>query len=104
MFRRCGGLVAMGLALGMVVGCGSPQIGTDPAAFKTVDALYTAVSLRDPGQVERCEQDLGRLHESGGLPDPAHRMLTTIVARTRRDDGWERARRDLRDFMRAQRP
>src|SRR5262245_1035512 len=85
-----------------VIGCGSPQIGPDDEAFKTVDALYTAISLRDPAQTERCAKTLTALHDTGRLPDNAYRRLETIITRAHGDpSSWEKARVALRDFMKS---
>lgn len=98
--RIAAGLIGVALIVG---GCGAPQIGPDEEAFKTVDALYTAVSAHDAPQLERCEADLKRLQSEGKLPEDAYRSLDSVVvdARARR---WEPARQRLRDFMLAQRP
>jgi hypothetical protein len=98
-------LLGTGLALALLVsGCGAPQIGPDDEAFQTVDALYTAVSLRDPVQTERCAKTLGSLHDAGRLPDDAYRKLSAIIAIADSDrDSWEKARVALRDFIKGQR-
>jgi hypothetical protein len=87
------------LALG---GCGQPQIGADKEAFKTVDALYTAVSLREPKLVDGCEQRLKSLREEGKLPEAASNALVSIIAETR-DGKWEPAFDHLSVFMQGQR-
>ena len=84
-------------------GCGRPpQIGADPAAFKTVDALYTAVSLREPDLLSRTDRSLGDLRASGKLPESAARSLDAIIAEARAG-GWESAQARLGRFMRGQR-
>src|SRR4051794_10072400 len=84
-------------------GCGGqPQMGPDRAAFKAVDALYTAVSLRDPGLVDPRAANLRELAESGKLPDAAHRTLAAIVAEAR-TGRWEPSQEQLARFMEAQR-
>ncbi|MBX6314055.1 MAG: hypothetical protein IRY99_14235 [Isosphaeraceae bacterium] len=89
-------------ALAFVGGCGPPQIGADREAFKAVDALYTAVSLRDPQQLGRCEQALRDLHAAGKLPEAAHQRLEAIIAQARGGQ-WENAQGRLGEFMRGQR-
>jgi hypothetical protein len=96
--------VATGVLAALVLaGCGAPQLGPDREAFKTVDALYTAVSLRDPAQLERCGSELKKLLDDGKLPEAAYRSLEGILVDAR-EARWEPARRRLRDFMLAQRP
>ena len=85
-----------------VVGCGPQQIGADPASFKAVDALYTAVSLRDPEQLERCAKTLQGLQADGKLPAAAATSLEAIAAEARQGK-WEAAQDRLGDFMRGQR-
>lgn len=99
--RRLIPLLAL-LAL-TVSGCGTAQIGPDDESFRAVDALYTAVSLRDAAQVGRCEATLRRLRDAGKLPSAAADSLTAVVAEAK-GERWEPARERLRDFMLAQRP
>lgn len=94
----------LGIGLLLLAGCGAPQIGPDEEAFRAVDALYTAISLRDAAQTGRCARALAALHEQGRLPEAAHRRLADIIANAHRDrESWEAARARLRDFMKAQR-
>jgi hypothetical protein len=84
-------------------GCGRPaQIGKDRETFKAVDALYTAVSLRDPQLLQRCDQTLQSLRTSGKLAKAAHDSLESIVSEARAGK-WEDAQSRLGDFMRGQR-
>jgi hypothetical protein len=85
-------------------GCGRPpQIGGDRDSFKAVDALYTAVSLRDPKHLDRCEKTLRDLQAKGKLPEAAGKSLEAIVSEAR-ERKWEVAQSRLGDFMRGQRP
>ena len=58
-----------------IVGCGEPQIGSDKETFKTVDALYTAVGLKDTKLVDQCREKLEGLRQGGKLPEDAARSL-----------------------------
>ncbi|RUL87765.1 hypothetical protein [Tautonia sociabilis] len=107
--RSAGRGVVAALAAGLIavaaggIGCGrSPEMGADEEVFRTVDAMYTAVSLRDVGQLSRNAEAIDRLHREGRLPDAAHRALGRIVDRAEQGD-WEAARSRLRDFMLDQR-
>ncbi len=98
------GMALFTLTLTLAVGCGrSPSMGTDREAFTTVDALFTAVSLKDEAQLDRNAAALGALHASGRLPERAYEALGAIIATAKGGD-WESAGADLRGFMLDQRP
>jgi hypothetical protein len=93
-------VVLLALAVG---GCGGPpQIGGDERSFKAVDALYTAVSLRELKLVDQCEAELKGLHAAGSLGEDAAEALQSII-----DEGkggaWEDAQSRLARFMEGQR-
>jgi len=79
-----------------------PQMGTSEEAFKTVDALYTAVRSRDENRLTESERRLRGHRETGKLPTAAADALDAII-RTARAGSWESATERLYDFMRAQR-
>ena len=96
-------LCATLLAL-VAAGCGSPpQIGADKETFRAVDALYTAVSLREQALVARCESRLAQLRDAGKLPVAASDALTSIINEARNGQ-WEPAQARLARFMEGQRP
>ena len=96
-------LLSVALLSASLSGCGGPdQIGGDKETFRAVDALYTAISLRDPMPLGRCEGNLHDLRAAGKLPEKAAATLETIIA-TAREGQWEEAQRRLGDFMRGQR-
>lgn len=82
-------------------GCGPTQIGADPEAFKAVDALYTAVSLREPDRVDRCLATLVSLRDDGKIDGGPLEELKGIVAEAK-SGSWEPAQSRLADFMRGQ--
>jgi hypothetical protein len=85
-----------------VAGCGRPaQVGPDKGAIKAVDALYTAVGLRDPGLVDECAARLKTLHDAEKIPAPAFRSLESIVAETK-GGKWESAQNRLIAFLEGQ--
>ncbi len=92
-------LLPIALALG---GCGPPDMGVDKDAFKSVDALYTAVSLRDVQLVERCEGQLKALQVEGKLPSKAAASLEAIIAQGKSGE-WEASQSKLASFMAGQR-
>jgi len=96
-------MIAATVAAGALAGCGAPaQIGADPETFKAVDALYTAVSLRDPGRVDQCLATLRSHSEAGRLDATPYEALEAIVAEAK-SGSWEPAQARLADFMRGQR-
>lgn len=87
----------------VIAGCGRPpQITGDPDAFKEVDALYTAVTAKNPQLLEQCETRLRALRTAGKLSEPALKSLEPIVAKAKAGD-WRPAAEQLNDFMRGQR-
>jgi hypothetical protein len=84
-------------------GCGRPpQIGADRDTFKAVDALYTAVSLRDPKLVDQCETKLKGLRDAGKIPETASKSLDSIIAEAK-GGKWEPAQERLGRFLEGQR-
>jgi hypothetical protein len=79
-----------------------PQIGADEQVVKAVDALFTAITSRDTGRLDQCEQRLHRCMETGSLPTDASHYLNTII-QTARAGRWQSAARRLYEFMRGQR-
>ena len=84
-------------------GCGRPpQMGTDENVFRSVDALYTAVTARNEKLLSDCEKRLHELKESGKLRPQAASQLDGIIA-TARAGRWQPAAERLHAFMSAQR-
>ena len=79
----------------------TPQIGTDEAVFKTVDALYTAVRNRDEKRLGECETRLHQYRAAGSLPEDACGRLDGVIAQAR-SGKWESAAERLYDFIRGQ--
>jgi hypothetical protein len=80
----------------------TPQMGTDEDAFKTVDALFTAIQMKDEAKLAQCESRLHAHRDAGRLAPAAAAHLDRIIARARAGE-WEPAGRTLYDFMLAQR-
>ncbi|QEH36046.1 hypothetical protein OJF2_46040 [Aquisphaera giovannonii] len=101
--RRLVGRAASAVALcAAIAGCGPAQIGPDRDTFKAVDALYTAVSLRDAKLVDGCAGRLQELRAAEKLPEAPFRSLVAMIDEAKAG-GWERAQERLASFMEAQR-
>jgi hypothetical protein len=80
-----------------------PQVGGDKESIKVVDALYTAVTSRNPTRLAQCEEQLHTLRDEGKLPRRTADYLDGLI-KTARGGNWQGASHKLVDFMRAQRP
>jgi hypothetical protein len=79
-----------------------PQMGADEEVFRTVDALFTAVTSRDERRLGECEQRLHTYRDAGRLPAGAADYLDEVIARAR-SGRWESAAGRLYEFMKDQR-
>src|SRR5438105_7546334 len=79
-----------------------PQLPPSEEVFKTVDALFTAVTSHDLAQLSACEQRLKASHERGELPAAAWQRLQTIIANSHAGQ-WDSAAHALYAFMQGQR-
>jgi hypothetical protein len=80
----------------------TPQVGGDKESIKIMDALYTAVTSRNPTRLAQCEERLHTLRDEGKLPRRAADYLDGLIGTARGGD-WKGATHKLFDFMRAQR-
>jgi hypothetical protein len=83
-------------------GCSPPQVLGDDNCFKTVDALWTAVTAKSPKLLDSVSADLQKLHEGGRLADDGYQALDAIVAKAR-SGKWEPAAKELKSFIQGQR-
>ena len=91
------------MTLALIPGCGRPpQLGADKDAFRAVDALYTAIGLRDPALVDRSAATLARLRGEGKLTPAAGAALDAIIVEGK-GGAWESAHVRLGGFMEGQR-
>jgi hypothetical protein len=95
------GLGAVLAVVALVAWNRTPQLGTDEEVFRTVDALFTAVTARDERLLTQCEQRLKAYRAAGKLPADAGDALDRIVAKAR-SGSWEGAAERLYDFMKSQ--
>lgn len=97
-----GVLAVGGIVLAILSLRSQPQMGADEDVFRTVDALFTAVTSRDEQRLGQCEQQLRAYQEAGKLPPEAAAALDSVI-RSARSGRWESAAERLYDFMRDQR-
>jgi hypothetical protein len=103
MIRTRHARLAATFLIAVLGGCGGPpQIGADRETFRAVDALYTAVGLRDGPLVDRCRSKLDGLRDAGKIPGSAARSLDSIIADAK-EGRWETAQDRLARFMEGQR-
>lgn len=95
-------LAAVVIAVIVYASRSTPQMGSDEAVFKTVDALFTAVTARDEKRLAECEERLRGYREQGKLPADAAERLDSIILKAKSGE-WEPASRKLYDFMKEQR-
>jgi hypothetical protein len=97
---------AVGLAILLAYWLGwfgrPPQMAADDDVYKTVDALFTAVTARDEKQLGQCEQQLRVYKSAGKLPGNASDYLDSVINKAR-EGRWGPAAEQLYDFMKAQR-
>ncbi len=83
-------------------GCGKPpQVLGDDECFKTVDALWTAITARSPELLDQSTAELKRLHDTRQLSEVGFIALEKISAKAK-SGGWESAASDLRTLIRGQ--
>lgn len=97
--RRTG--LAAVLAAVALTGCRPAQMGPDEDVFRTVDALFTAVTSQRSDRLDQCEAALKAHRDAGKLPTEAWRELDAIIARAR-GGKWQSAAERLYDFMECQ--
>ena len=98
------GLVGPGLLLLYWLGWFGtpPQMTPDDEAYRTVDALFTAINAHDETQLGDCEQQLRAFKDAGRLPGTASDYLDSVIEKARAGH-WKPAAEQLYDFMKAQR-
>jgi hypothetical protein len=78
-----------------------PQMGTNEEAFRTVDALFTAINAHDEAGLAQCEARLHAYRDAGALPADSADYLDGIMEKARQGN-WQTAAERLYDFMHAQ--
>jgi len=79
-----------------------PQLSASEDVFKTVDALFTAITAHDQSRLTACEQQLETLKTAGQIPAAAAKRLATMIG-TAGAGQWDAAARQLYSFIQAQR-
>jgi len=93
-----------GLILAVALsGCAPAQVLEDPETFKTVDALWTAVTARSTDLLNQADKELDKLAAAGKL-STAGRTELRAISDTAHSGKWDSAISSLRSFIRGQRP
>ena len=101
---KCLAMLLAGFCLVLSAGCGgAPQLGGNEQCLAAADALWTAVTAKQPKLLEHSAGEIEKLHAAGTLPDDAFNSLSQIVASARAGQ-WPEARKALKAFARSQRP
>ncbi len=79
-----------------------PQMGADEEVFKTVNALFTALTSKNTSRLDDCGKRLRDYREAGKLPETAAKSLDSIMKQAR-EGQWDPAARRLYEFMLVQR-
>lgn len=79
-----------------------PQMKYDSEVFNTVDALFTAITSRNPDRLAACNERLDRYEAEGRLTGAVATTLDQIVAQAQSGE-WEGAGKRLYAFMLGQR-
>lgn len=79
-----------------------PQMGTDEEVFKTVDALFTAVTTKDRTRLDDCEKRLRTYRDEKKLPPAASDRLEKIV-KLAQSGQWDASAQTLYRFILGQR-
>lgn len=95
------GLVTIAAVVALILWNRTPQLGTDEEVFRTVDALFTAVTARDEKLLAQCEQRLKAHRDAGRLPADAADRLDGVIAKAH-SGSWGPAAERLYDFMKSQ--
>src|SRR5437016_403496 len=77
-----------------------PQLPASDEVYKTVDALFTAVTAHDTQRLADCQQRLTGYKDRGSLPPAAAHRLDRIISLAHSGD-WTTAAHRLYDFMQA---
>jgi len=91
------------LALALSAGCSeTPQLGGDEASWTTADALWTAVTAKNPTLVRNCAKKIRDLQAKGKLAPETAAALEALTQQAL-DGSWDDARNDLKAFVQGQR-
>ena len=102
------GLWIAGLAL--VIAClvairifmSVPQLDANEEVFRTVDALFTAITSQDRQALDHCKQQLAAFQQEGAIAGNVAAKFESIIQQAEQG-GWEVAAKRLYSVMLAQR-
>jgi hypothetical protein len=87
--------VAAGVLLALA-GCSGPS-EREYKNRKELEALLTAIVLKDPKELEKDAQRIDQRHDSGELSDASYRELWEIITKARARD-WDAAEKRAYQF------
>lgn len=93
MTRARWGLLLIALGAG---GCGGPS-ASERDNRRLLDAILTAISIRNDKELLHDETLLERRHADGQLSDESYQAIKTIVSKARAND-WRQAEDDLYQY------
>ncbi|HEY7159262.1 MAG TPA: hypothetical protein VH575_35285 [Gemmataceae bacterium] len=93
--RRCLWMASLGLAL-LVSACGGPT-EQDRDNRRLLDAILTAITIKNPRLLEDNAKRAKQRHEAGQLTDEQYGGMEAILNKARQGD-WAGAEKDGYDF------
>jgi hypothetical protein len=79
-----------------------PQMKPDPDVFKSVDALFTAVTSQNAQRLDECKGRLQVYRDEGRLPADSADRLDDVIRRAE-SGSWDSAAKRLYGFIERQR-
>ena len=81
---------------------GVPQLKYDDQVFRSLDAMFTAVTARSNSKLNDCGHRLETLHDEGRIPEAAWNRISKCRELAHRGE-WDTAARSLYQLIESQR-
>ncbi len=92
--------LALMLVVVLVIGCGPPQV--EPANYRLLESLRTALSARNGNWLEDNARQIAKKHADGTMTDGEFAAFDAIVSQARGGD-WTGAEQEVVRLAKAQR-
>lgn len=92
---------ALLLGIVLIAGCGPPQV--EPANYRLIESLRTALSARNPNWLEDNAKTITKKHADGTMSEGEFTAFEAIIAQARGGD-WTGAEEEVMRLAKAQRP